>query len=223
MGYRMLRYWVYLRQVYKLPVKQYVFYIGKEPLKMENNLAQDNTTHSYTIIDMKTIDCDKFLYSDKPEEIIISILCNYKGKDVRIFVREILERLKALVKEETLQSKYIKQLEILSNLRDLQNYVGEEVDKMAFIFDLTKDYRFQQGRDKGREEGIEEGMEKGMEKGMEEGLKEGIELALEVKFGLDSLELIEKVKRIKDIQQLENIKDIIKHTNTVAEFIAKIT
>ncbi|MCI4625813.1 MAG: hypothetical protein L3V56_07605, partial [Candidatus Magnetoovum sp. WYHC-5] len=73
-----------------------------------------------------------------PVEVIISILCDYKGRDVRMFIREILERIRELVKEETLQSKYIKQLEILSNLRDLQDYVGEEVDKMAFIFDLTK-------------------------------------------------------------------------------------
>ncbi len=223
MGYRELRYWVYLRQVYKLPVKQYVVYIGKKPLKMKNTLMEDSTTHSYTIIDMRTVDCEKFLYADRPEEVIISILCDYKGRDVRMFIREILERIRELVKEETLQSKYIKQLEILSNLRDLQNYVGEEVDKMAFIFDLTKDYRFQQGREKGREEGMEQGREKGREEGMEKGLKEGIELALEVKFGFDSLELIEKIKGIRDIQQLENIKDIIKNTNTVAEFIQKIT
>ncbi len=174
---------------------------------MKSNIDEDNTTHSYTIIDMRTVDCAKFLYADRPEEVIISILCDYKGRDVRMFIREILERIRELVKEETLQSKYIRQLEILSNLRDLQDYVGEEVDKMAFIFDLTKDYRFRQGREEGREEG----------------LKEGIELALEVKFGFDSLELIETIKAIKDIQQLENIKDIIKNTNTVAEFIQKIT
>ncbi len=231
MGYRELRYWVYLRQVYKLPVKQYVVYIGKKPLKMKSTLEEDNITYSYTIIDMKTVDCEKFLYADRPEEVIISILCDYKGRDVKMFIREILERIRELVKEETLQSKYIRQLEILSNLRDLQNYVGEEVDKMAFTFDLTKDYRFQQGmekgiekgREEGREKGREEGREKGREEGMEKGLKEGIELALEVKFGFDSLELIEKIKDIKDVQQLENIKDIIKNTNTVAEFIQKIT
>ncbi|MCI4624986.1 MAG: PD-(D/E)XK nuclease family transposase, partial [Candidatus Magnetoovum sp. WYHC-5] len=41
MGYRELRYWVYLRQVYKLPVKQYVVYIGKKPLKMKSTLEED--------------------------------------------------------------------------------------------------------------------------------------------------------------------------------------
>ncbi len=210
---------------------------------MKSNIDEDNTTHSYTIIDMRTVDCEKFLYADRPEEVIISILCDYKGRDVRMFIREILERIRELVKEETLQSKYIRQLEILSNLRDLQDYVSEEVDKMAFTFDLTKDYRFRQGREegmakgieKGREQGreegreqgmakgIEQGMAKGIEQGREEGLKEGLEFALKLKFGFDSLELIEKIKAIKDIQQLENIKDIIKNTNTVAEFIQKIT
>ncbi|MCI4625049.1 MAG: hypothetical protein L3V56_03715, partial [Candidatus Magnetoovum sp. WYHC-5] len=69
---------------------------------MKSNIDEDNTTHSYTIIDMRTVDCEKFLYADRPEEVIISILCDYKGRDVRMFIREILERIRELVKEETL-------------------------------------------------------------------------------------------------------------------------
>ncbi|MCI4626939.1 MAG: hypothetical protein L3V56_13420, partial [Candidatus Magnetoovum sp. WYHC-5] len=61
---------------------------------MKSTLEEDNITYSYTIIDMKTVDCEKFLYADRPEEVIISILCDYKGRDVKMFIREILERIR---------------------------------------------------------------------------------------------------------------------------------
>ncbi|KJR42980.1 Transposase (putative), YhgA-like protein [Candidatus Magnetoovum chiemensis] len=38
-----------------------------------------------------------------------------------VFMREILERIKNTVKEETLRGRYIKQIEVLSRLRDLQD------------------------------------------------------------------------------------------------------
>jgi hypothetical protein len=42
--------------------------------------------------------------------VIISILCNYQQKGVKIFISEILTRLKELVPEETLRGKYIRQV-----------------------------------------------------------------------------------------------------------------
>ncbi len=86
MEYRMLRYWLYLTEIYGIHPAQYVFYIGSEPLTMKNQLSTEMTSHKYNLIDMRDIDCEKFLYSDKPEEVIISILCNYQKKGVKIFV-----------------------------------------------------------------------------------------------------------------------------------------
>ncbi len=163
---RMHRYLVYIRQEYKLPVKQYVVYFGHRPLKMTKELIEENIHYRYDIINMKDIPCEKFLDSEKPEEIILAILCDFKGRRSQDLVRAIIEHLKERTEGELLFSKYIRQLEILSQLRDLQKIVFEEENKMSIIFDIKKDLRYQQG--------LEEGMEKGEEKGKAEGLSEGM-------------------------------------------------
>ncbi|KJR40922.1 Transposase (putative), YhgA-like protein [Candidatus Magnetoovum chiemensis] len=197
MPLRMLRYWIHIKERYKLPIEQFVYYIGKEPLKMADRIVEGNTAHHYRIIDMKTVDCETFMKSDKPEEIIISILCDYKDKDVKIFIGDILKEIKNRVKEELKRSKYIKQLEILSQLRDLQDGVVKEVENMAFVFDIEKDPRFKQG--------------------VKQGLLEGIELALEIKFGRDAFDKMDKIRTIEDVAQLENLKTTIKNAKTIAD------
>ncbi|WP_420264350.1 hypothetical protein [Candidatus Magnetominusculus dajiuhuensis] len=70
--------------------------------------------------------------------VIISILCNYQQKGVTMFVREILDRLRKLVPEETLRGKYIRQVEGLPQLEDLQDDVCEEAEAMALVYDLER-------------------------------------------------------------------------------------
>ncbi|MBF0564598.1 MAG: hypothetical protein HQK89_05090 [Nitrospirae bacterium] len=86
MPLRMLIYWVFLTDIHELPVMQYVFYIGNEPLTMEDNLSYPTTTHEYNLVNMKDVDCETFLHSKKPEEIVIAFLCDYTKKGVKIFV-----------------------------------------------------------------------------------------------------------------------------------------
>ncbi|MBF0488513.1 MAG: hypothetical protein HQK98_10155 [Nitrospirae bacterium] len=242
MEYRMLRYWVYLAEIHGIAPLQYVFYIGNEPLTMKNSIATETTAHRYNLIDMRDVDCEKFLYSDRPEEVIISILCNYKKKGVKIFIREILNRLNELVQEETFRGKYIRQVEVLSQLRDLQNEVSEEAENMAIVYDMERDVRFRQGRERGMlegiekgiergiekgiergiEKGIERGIEKGIERGIEKGLVEAIELALDIRFGADGVALMDKINNITDVGRLKQIKEHLRKAETIAEIIEVI-
>ncbi|WP_420265114.1 hypothetical protein [Candidatus Magnetominusculus dajiuhuensis] len=234
MEYRMLRYWVYLTEIYGIAPMQYVFYIGNEPLTMKNSIATETTAHRYNLIDMRDVDCGKFLNSDRPEEVIISILCNYQKKGVKIFIREILNRLNELVQEETLRGKYVRQVEVLSQLRDLQNEVSEEAENMAIAYDMERDVRFRQGRERGMLEGIEKGVEKGIkkgiaqgmlegiEKGIEKGLTEAIELALDIRFGAEGVALMDKINNITDVGKLKQIKEHLRKAKTIAEVIEVI-
>ncbi|MBF0405494.1 MAG: hypothetical protein HQL00_16210, partial [Nitrospirae bacterium] len=86
MVYREMRYWIYLSEVHEIHPMQYVFYIGNVPLTMKDSISTETMNYKYNLIDMRDVDCEKFLYSDKPEEVIISILCNYQKKGVKIFV-----------------------------------------------------------------------------------------------------------------------------------------
>ncbi len=146
MIYRMLRYYLYITETYKLPVKQYVIYIGRNKLKMTHEIKSENLTFHYELVDMKNISCQPFLESENPEEIIMSILCDFENKGARMVIREILGKLKKRIKEETVFSKYIRQLEVLSQLRNLQKTILEEESEMAIIYNLEEDIRFKQGK-----------------------------------------------------------------------------
>ncbi|MBF0568472.1 MAG: hypothetical protein HQK95_06335 [Nitrospirae bacterium] len=233
MVYRELRYWVYLTEVHGIAPLQYVFYIGNEPITMKDSLSTKTTTHKYNLIDMRDVDCEKFLYSDKPEEVIISILCNYQKKGVKIFIREILERLNELVPEETLRGKYIRQVEVLSQLRDLQGEVSKEAEAMALVYDLERDIRFRQGCEQGMTKGIEQGMIKGKQEGLlegeqrgqlkgllegkREGLLAGIELGLELKYGLIGVALMDKVRVLPTVDKLDEFKNLIRKAASLDE------
>ncbi|MBF0458773.1 MAG: hypothetical protein HQK99_12865 [Nitrospirae bacterium] len=229
MVYRELRYWVYLTEVHGIQPLQYVFYIGNEPLTMKDTLSTKTTTHKYNLIDMRDVDCEKFLYSDKPEEVIISILCNYQQKGVTIFIRDILSRLKELVPEETLRGKYVRQVEVLSQLRDLQDEVSKEAEAMALVYDLERDVRFKQGRERGMLEGTKRGVEKGKLEGLlegklegkvegkREGLLEGIELGLELKYGSAGVALMNMVRVVDSVDKLEEFKNLIRKAGSVDE------
>ncbi|MBF0566932.1 MAG: hypothetical protein HQK89_17035 [Nitrospirae bacterium] len=203
-------YWLFLTLIYELPVMQYVFYIGSEPLTMKDNLSYPRTTHSYDLINMQDVDCETFLHSKKPEEVVIAVLCNYMKKGAKIFIHEILQRIMELVPDETLRGKYIRQIEVLSQLRNLDDEIRKEAEEMALVWDIEKDFRFRQGRQKGREEGLEEG------------LLRAIERAITIKFGTQGLAVMDKIKTVADIDKLDEIDDIILRSANIDELTEMI-
>jgi len=146
---RMLRYFNHLYDIFRLEIKQYVFYIGKDKLRMQNRLELPNISYAYELIDFRSLNFKDFLYSDEVGEIIFAILCNFSDNEAREVVKKILKRLRKFVNEETILLKYIKQLEIISLLRDLQPLVLEEEKEMSIMIDITKDLRYQQGVSEG--------------------------------------------------------------------------
>jgi hypothetical protein len=59
---------------------------------------------------------------------------------------------------KTFKQKFFLQLEILSNLRNLQAEIIKQFSTMSIHFDIKKDLRFQQGVEIGNEQGIEIGI-----------------------------------------------------------------
>ena len=215
MPYRMLRYWLFITQKYGKPVRQVLFYVGKEPLRMPNYIKNEKVSYEYDIIDFRNIDYEKFMNSDSPQEIVIAILCNFKAKDDTIVIKNLLNRIKETVKGNLSRCRYIRQLEVLSQLRDLQEKVYEEADEMALVdvYDIERDVRYKQGMEKGMEKGIERGVERGLIKG----LREGIQLAIELKFSINGMFLIDIIDHIENLERLEQIKGYIKKASSVDE------
>ncbi len=163
MPLRMLRYRVDIALAYpdKL-IYQYVIYIGSQTLRMHSIIDEENLSYRYQLLDMRSIDCQTFLQHNTPDALVLAILCDFKGQDARYVVRQILQRLKALLKDnESGFREYWTMLEILSSNRNLQNILREETDMLSAtkISDLPS---YQGGWQEGHQEGHQEGLHQGL-------------------------------------------------------------
>ncbi len=152
MVYRMQEYYGLLRRKYQLPVKQFVIYLGQKPSKMQTQLAPEEVFTGFTLQSLRDYDYLTLLSSDVPEEIILAVLSNFKGKKPAEVLKGILGKLKEKAGEEITLRKYIRQLSILARLRNLTKETQKQVTDMGLLYDITKDYLYQEGLEKGQQE-----------------------------------------------------------------------
>ncbi len=214
-GTMLMRMYLYSALIFsqyrKLP-RQIVLYVGNKPHNMENKIG----TYSYEIIDIRNINCSELLLSDKPEDIVLALLCKSENMDVTI--SKIVEKLSTLPVKT--RNDYFVKLLSLAELRKLSEKVNQEVKKMPITIDVRESALFKEGLT----EGLLEGERKGLLEGERKGLLEGIELGLELKFGLIGLELMNMVRVINTVDKLEVFKNLIKKAgsvNELKEFLGK--
>jgi predicted transposase/invertase (TIGR01784 family) len=154
MVYRMLEYKSLLLRKFKVDVKQVVLYIGKDKLKkMTSNLETNGLSFSYEIVDIKRFNYEDFIESDTPEEVILAILCNFRNTSPQKVIEKVLNKLQKLLKGNNRFGKYLKQLEVLSKLRELQVETIKQTSIMPIVYDLETDIRFMQGEARGEAKG----------------------------------------------------------------------
>lgn len=194
MVYRMLEYKSLLLRKFKVEVKQIVLYIGKDKLKrMTPNLETNGLSFDYKIIDIKSFDYEDFLKSDIPEEVILAILCNFKNTSPQKVITKVLDKLQELLKGENRFGKYLKQLEVLSKLRDLQEETIKQTSIMPIVYDLETDIRYVQGMNKGEARGVEQTINASIKRQL-------LMKILTVQQIADSLDVpIERVERMKKL------------------------
>jgi hypothetical protein len=151
MVYRMSEYFTMLLRKYKLPIKQYVFFINTKPPTMPTNLQLDDLQFKFYLQNLQNIDYQLFTQSDKPEEVILAILANFGNDKSEDVIKIVFQRLKTLPTDTLKREKCLRQLEILSKLRNLQKEIIKQLEIMALTYDLENDIRFQQGVEKGIE------------------------------------------------------------------------
>jgi len=131
MPYRMLRYYTDIAFTLKqnkkdLPIKQYLIYIGKEKANFNLVLNQDSLQYKYNFVDLKQIDCNLLLNENKPEALILAILCDFKDKKPKDIVSFIIDRLREYSNNNSVKFRnYMLILETLSSNRNLKDVVKE--------------------------------------------------------------------------------------------------
>ncbi len=186
---RMARYYLDIDMLYPdIPIRQYLIYIGKKRCYIKDSFEKRGISYHYTLIDMHTIDCEKFIEMDTPESLVLAILCDFKGRDELDIITHILNRLHTLVNDSKRLREYIEILEILSTNRDLKDKI-KEAEKMI----RTTRYEELPSYEIGLEKGIERGLERGMEKGIILGKLEMAKMMMN-EFGLSVKEVADKFK-----------------------------
>jgi predicted transposase YdaD len=178
---RMLIYSVGIEEKFGKVPTQIVLFAGKGN-PPPSVYRTEFTTHRFKVVDMKKIDPDEFIKSDKPEEVIVGILAG-KLKDKPQIIERVKERIVEIVKNEKEITKYIDSISFLAGLFD----VKIEVKPMPIQVDIRKTFLYKWGE------------EEGEKRGFEKGLKESILRIAQVKF--------RKAKQIKNfLEKVENIK-----------------
>lgn len=160
--YRQMLYAALFMNHYKLPLRQMVVYIGDDKAThiSKNHLKAPNLDFRFIFLDMKSLSADQFVQSKIPEEIILSILCDFGKKKPADYIRLILHNLTKVVKNTSAIEKYQNQLHVLSRLRKLQAITLTEIRNMPLTFDKSTDTLYLEGIEKGIEKGEQIGQEK---------------------------------------------------------------
>jgi len=199
MHHRMLRYYSDIFFEYDhYKIRQYILYIGQAKCSMKAMIKRDEIDYRYGIIEITDVPCEAFLQSDDPSAVVLSILCDFEGRDKQIVVNTIIKKLLKLSEDEKSFRGYLKMVEILSTNRNLESKVkkGEEM--------LTVDIEKMPSFNIGLERGLQKGIEKGIEKGSKEATLHNAMIMIE-KFKL-SIDDIVKEFNIKKEELLEYMK-----------------
>src|SRR5690606_24382211 len=81
MAVQMADYWILLHQIHGLPVRQYVLYVGAEPLSMPDRLKLPNFNFQYTLLSFSDLSYDLFISAEQPEVKMLAILGHLDGID----------------------------------------------------------------------------------------------------------------------------------------------
>ena len=140
MIYRMAEYKVMLLRVYKIPVRQFVIFLGKGKPKMVTEIQSEDLVFKYNLLSIKTIDYEIFLNSNKPEEVVFAVLSNFGIEKPEKAIEKIIKKLEETAKTELTLKKYLRQLRILSELRKLEFNLDEIMESIAKFINEDTDY-----------------------------------------------------------------------------------
>jgi predicted transposase/invertase (TIGR01784 family) len=118
MIYRMVEYRVMLQRRYRLPVKQYVLYIGKDKLTMITSISEEDFTFKYKMVSLQDVDYKTFLQKESPEERVLAILSGFGEDSEEVALAAIVKAVKVASDGKHSENKFMEQLRVLAQLRN---------------------------------------------------------------------------------------------------------
>ena len=145
----------------KMEIKHVVIFLGEGKATMPTRLPENQIYKGFDLINIHEFNSEKLLDSQVPDVILLAVLGNYPKEQANTIIRLILRQLEINCKNPVEQSKYFKQLILLSRLRKIENLTTKIVEEMPITFDLESDILYQKGEIRGEIRGEIKGIEKG--------------------------------------------------------------
>lgn len=146
MAYRMADYWLLLKSKYSLPIRQFVIYIGSGKPKMSTILSEDGNYFQFQILNITQFDYLRFLSSENPEEVLLAVLSDFGQEEPEQALSQIIQRLEETTTDQQTFQKHLRQLRILSKLRNLDIKFDNMIQNMAKYIDAENDYLYIKGQ-----------------------------------------------------------------------------
>ena len=164
MAFRMAEYKAILQRKFRLSVRQFVIYLGKRKAGMDTQFPEGWEISRFVLKNLCDYDYRRLTRSEVPEAILLAVLGDFHQEAPEEVIQQIISRLREVSKNQQQLQKYIRQLNILSRLRKLEQETLKTIKRMPITFDINQDKIFQMGVRKGISQGIEQGIERNRKK-----------------------------------------------------------
>jgi predicted transposase YdaD len=199
---RMLIYSVVIEEKFSKEPVQIVLFVGKGN-PPPSYFKSEFKTLKFKVVDMKKIDPDEFIKSDKPEEVILGVLAGKYREKPEVF-KKVIRKISKIIKNKKELLKYMEDISFLGSLFDVEI----KIEPMPIQIDIRKTLFYKWGEKEGEK------------KGLKEGLKEGILGIIRVKFGgRKAKQFKDFLGKVDDINHLKKIKTEAVRAKTWENFI----
>ncbi len=211
---RMRAYAALAEEKYNLPTYPVLVNILKEsdveiPTSYESQFAGLQARQDYRVINLWEVDVD--IAFTQPVPSLLPFVPILKGGAEESTVRRALQILRA--------NEQLSQLETVMAFFAtfvLDSAIVQQIMRWDMAI-LRESPWYQQILREGEQRGEQRGEERGRREGRREEILSGIELALEIKFGVEGLQLMPEISQISDLDRLKAIQQGIKSVNTLDE------
>ncbi len=148
MVYRMAEYYIMLERRYRLPVRQFVVFLGATTPRMATKLDRQNLQFNFPLISFADLDYHLSLRSNQPEEVLLSILANLGTTDMEAKLMQIVQRVGEMSQSDFTFRKHINQLRVLAQLRNLGIKLKEAMDSIEKLISPEKDVFYLMGEER---------------------------------------------------------------------------
>lgn len=214
MVYRMLDYAAGVRWVHRRLPQQCVLYVGREPLRMQEEIRGKSMWFRCRMVDVRELDGEDLLESGDVGDNIVAILTRLRNSEEA--VRRVLSAIARL--EESDRDEALEALLIVAGLRELEERIEQEARTMPVFDDILENKVLGREFKRGLEEGVRQGREEGREEGRQAGELSILRRLISSRFGSLPPSLDQRLAQLSPAE-LEDVGVRVLRAQTIEELL----